>query len=278
MPALVPRMSRSAVRDLRRYAWTGTTTFGVAAAPAAASTHKSGFFLTFDQLSSGNSSCLSSPLPFPIAICPQRRQRQQQKQQQPSQVLQLDRPRFYSSSPSDTKSSSSLIMASATSIYDFKPLDKRGQEVPMSDYKGKVLLIVNTASECGFTPQYAGLESLYKKLEEKYPDNFAILGFPCNQFAGQEPGTNDDIQKFCQVNYGVTFPIMGKTEVNGANAAPIWKWLKQEKPGIMGLKWIKWNFEKFLVGRDGQVKGRWASTTKPESLEEAIVEELEKKG
>ncbi|KZL86725.1 glutathione peroxidase [Colletotrichum incanum] len=168
-------------------------------------------------------------------------------------------------------------MASATGFYDFKPLDKRGQEVPLADYKGKVVLVVNTASKCGFTPQYAGLEKLYKDIKEKHGDDFVILGFPCNQFGGQEPGSDDDIQNFCQVNYGVSFPIMQKTDVNGDNANPLFQWLKEEKPGIMGLKRIKWNFEKFLIGRDGQVKGRWASTTKPESLEKPILEELEKK-
>ncbi|KAF6819795.1 glutathione peroxidase [Colletotrichum musicola] len=168
-------------------------------------------------------------------------------------------------------------MASATSFYDFKPLDKRGQEVPFADYKGKVVLIVNTASKCGFTPQYAGLEKLYKDIKAKHGDDFVVLGFPCNQFGGQEPGTDDDIQNFCQVNYGVSFPIMQKTDVNGDGANPVFQWLKEEKPGIMGLKRIKWNFEKFLIGRDGKVKGRWASTTKPESLEKPILEELEKK-
>ncbi|KAH7318372.1 glutathione peroxidase [Stachybotrys elegans] len=165
-------------------------------------------------------------------------------------------------------------MASATSFYDFKPLDKRGQEVPLSDYKGKVVLIVNTASKCGFTPQYAGLEALYKKIKEQYPDDFVTLGFPCNQFGAQEPGTDDEIQNFCQLNYGVSFPIMQKTDVNGDNANPLYKWLKDEKPGIMGIKMVKWNFEKFLIGRDGKVKGRWASTTKPEALEKPILDEL----
>ncbi|KAM7204078.1 Thioredoxin-like fold [Naviculisporaceae sp. PSN 640] len=163
-----------------------------------------------------------------------------------------------------------------TTFYDFKPLDKRGNEVDLSAYKGKVVLIVNTASKCGFTPQYAGLEKLYKSVKEKHGDNFVILGFPCNQFGSQEPGTDEDIQSFCQVNYGVTFPIMKKIEVNGDNAHPLYEWLKAEKPGLMGLKRIKWNFEKFLVGKDGQVKGRWASTTKPESLEATILEELSK--
>ncbi|KAF5713819.1 glutathione peroxidase [Fusarium globosum] len=168
-------------------------------------------------------------------------------------------------------------MASATSFYDFKPLDKRGQEVPLGDYKGKVVLIVNTASKCGFTPQYAGLEKLWTNLKEQYPEDFVILGFPCNQFGGQEPGTDDDIQEFCQLNYGVTFPIMQKTEVNGDNTNPLWAWLKDQQSGLLGLKRIKWNFEKFLVGRDGKVKGRWASTTKPESLEEPILKALAEK-
>ncbi|CEI69682.1 hypothetical protein FVEN_g11484 [Fusarium venenatum] len=168
-------------------------------------------------------------------------------------------------------------MASATSFYDFKPLDKRGQEVPLADYKGKVVLIVNTASKCGFTPQYAGLEKLWTDLKGKYPDDFVILGFPCNQFGGQEPGTDDDIQEFCQLNYGVSFPIMQKTEVNGDGTNPLWVWLKDQQAGLLGLKRIKWNFEKFLVGRDGKVKGRWASTTKPESLEKPILEALAEK-
>lgn len=168
-------------------------------------------------------------------------------------------------------------MASATSFYDFKPLDKRGQEVPLADYKGKVVLIVNTASKCGFTPQYEGLEKIYKSIKDKYPEDFTILAFPCNQFGGQEPASNDDIQNFCLVNYGVSFPIMQKIDVNGAKASPLFEWLKTEKPGLMGLKRVKWNFEKFLIGRDGTVKGRWASTTKPESLEKPILDELEKK-
>jgi glutathione peroxidase-family protein len=168
-------------------------------------------------------------------------------------------------------------MASATSFYDFKPADKKGNEVDLSAYKGKVVLVVNTASKCGFTPQYAGLEKLYKDIKEKHGDDFVILGFPCNQFGGQEPGTDDDIQSFCQVNYGVSFPIMGKTDVNGDQASPLFEWMKTEKPGLMGLKRVKWNFEKFLIGRDGQVKNRWASTTKPETLEKPILEQLETK-
>ncbi|KAI5924792.1 glutathione peroxidase [Camillea tinctor] len=168
-------------------------------------------------------------------------------------------------------------MASATTFYDFKPKDKKGNEKPMTDYKGKVVLVVNTASKCGFTPQYAGLEKLYKDVTAKHPEDFVILGFPCNQFGGQEPGSDDDIQSFCQLNYGVTFPIMGKTDVNGDHADPLFEWMKAEKPGLMGMKRVKWNFEKFLIGRDGKVKGRWASTTKPESIEKNILEEIERK-
>ncbi|QSZ35640.1 hypothetical protein DSL72_008510 [Monilinia vaccinii-corymbosi] len=165
-------------------------------------------------------------------------------------------------------------MSSATSIYDFEPLNKKGEPTPLADYKGKVLLIVNTASKCGFTPQFEGLETLYKSIKEKHGDDFVILGFPCNQFGGQDPGSDEEIQSFCQVNYGVTFPIMKKVNVNGDNAAPLFKWLKEEKPGLLGLQRVKWNFEKWLVGRDGKVKQRWASTTKPESLESSILEAL----
>jgi glutathione peroxidase-family protein len=167
-------------------------------------------------------------------------------------------------------------MASAATFYDFKPLDKKGAEVDLSAYKGKVVLVVNTASKCGFTPQFGSLEKLYQSIKEKYPDQFEILGFPCNQFGSQDPGTDEEIQSFCQVNYGVTFPVLKKIDVNGSNADPLWEWMKKEKPGIMGLKVIKWNFEKFLVGKDGMIRGRWASTTKPESLEATILEELKK--
>jgi glutathione peroxidase len=187
-------------------------------------------------------------------------------------------------------------MSSATTFYDFKPVDKKGQAVPLSDYKGKVVLVVNTASKCGFTPQFEGLEKLYKgkhhphytaykllrssrcsitDVKVSHPD-FEIIGFPCNQFGGQDPGSNDDIQSFCQVNYGVTFPVLGKTDVNGEKAEPVWEWMKKSKPGLLGLQRIKWNFEKFLIGRDGLVKGRWASTTSPDKLASAIEAELKK--
>lgn len=167
-------------------------------------------------------------------------------------------------------------MASATTFFAFAPKDKKSTEYPLAQHKGKVVLAVNTASKCGFTPQYAGLESLYQKIKSKYPDQFEILGFPCNQFMSQDPGSNDEIQTFCQVNYGVTFPVLGKTDVNGADAEPVWEWMKNEKPGLMGLRRVKWNFEKFLIDREGKVVGRWASSTKPESLEKAILNEIEK--
>jgi len=164
----------------------------------------------------------------------------------------------------------------ATDIYSFKPLDKKGEPFPLDEFKGKVVLVVNTASKCGFTPQFDGLEKLYKEMREKHGDSFTILGFPCNQFGSQDPGTNDEIQDFCRVNYGVTFPVLGKVDVNGSKADPLWEYMKSEKPGLMGLKMIKWNFEKFLVGADGKVKQRWASTTKPENLKDAIEAELAK--
>ncbi|KAK2758980.1 hypothetical protein FQN54_003078 [Arachnomyces sp. PD_36] len=167
-------------------------------------------------------------------------------------------------------------MASATSFYDFEPVDKKGEPFALSSLKGKVILVVNTASKCGFTPQFASLEKLHKSITESHPDAFTVLGFPCNQFGNQDPGTNDDIQSFCSVNYGVTFPVLGKADVNGDGAAPVWTWLKAEKPGLMGMKRVKWNFEKFLVSADGKVVGRWASTTKPEALEATILKEIEK--
>lgn len=139
------------------------------------------------------------------------------------------------------------------------------------------MLVVNTASKCGFTPQLEGLEKLYKELKAGGAgDSFEILGFPCNQFGGQDPGSNEEIQSFCLANYGVTFPVLAKTDVNGDRAEPVWEWMKGEKAGLMGLKRVKWNFEKFLVSKDGKVVGRWASTTKPESLKAAIEEELKK--
>ncbi|KAJ6044246.1 uncharacterized protein N7446_002443 [Penicillium canescens] len=167
-------------------------------------------------------------------------------------------------------------MTSATSFYDFDPADKKGTPFPLSSLSGKVVLVVNTASKCGFTPQFEGLEKLYKDLKSKYPEDFTIIGFPCNQFGNQDPGSDDEIQSFCQLNYGVSFPVLGKLDVNGDNAAPVWTWMKEQQPGIMGLKRVKWNFEKFLISADGKVVGRWATTTKPEGLQDTIVQELEK--
>lgn len=138
------------------------------------------------------------------------------------------------------------------------------------------MLVVNTASKCGFTPQFAGLEKLYKEVQAAHPGKFEIVGFPCNQFGGQDPGSNDDIQSFCMVNYGVSFPVLGKTDVNGGKAEPVWEWLKGQRSGLLGLKMIKWNFEKFLVNGNGDVVGRWASTSKPESLKAPIEEEIKK--
>lgn len=161
-------------------------------------------------------------------------------------------------------------MSSATSFFDFKTPDKKGKDFDLSSLKGKVVLVVNTASKCGFTPQFEGLEKLYKELKAAHPNDVEFLGFPCNQFGSQDPGSNDEIQSFCQVNYGVSFPVLGKVDVNGDSAAPVFEWLKSEKPGLLGLKRVKWNFEKFLVGKDGRVIGRWASTTKPETLKGEI--------
>ena len=168
-------------------------------------------------------------------------------------------------------------MASPGNFFEFTPKDKRDQPHPLSQYKGKVILAVNTASKCGFTPQFKGLETLYKDIIAKNPDDFVIIGFPCNQFGGQDPGSNDEIQEFCQVNYGVSFPMLGKTEVNGDKAEPVFEWMKKEKPGLMGLKRIKWNFEKFLIGRDGRCVQRYSSMAKPESIEKDILQEIAKK-
>ncbi len=152
------------------------------------------------------------------------------------------------------------------SIYDFTPKDSRGLDHPLAQYKGKVVLIVNVASKCGHTPQYEGLEKLY----ETYKDQgFVIVGFPCNQFGGQEPGTNEEIQEFCKLNYGVTFPVLAKIDVNGKNADPLYVYLKSEKSGIGGSA-IKWNFTKFLIGRQGQVIERFSTQTEPEKLTDDI--------
>ena len=153
------------------------------------------------------------------------------------------------------------------SIHDFEALSIEGRPAQFSTQRGKVLLIVNTASQCGFTPQFAGLETLWETYRDR---GLVIIGFPSNQFGGQDPGSNDEISSFCQLNYGVSFPMMSKVDVNGAQAHPLWKWLTAEAPGILGSKAIKWNFTKFLVGRDGKVLKRYAPTDKPESLQRDI--------
>ena len=152
---------------------------------------------------------------------------------------------------------------SVNTIYDFKAQSISGKEIGLSDFKGKVMLIVNTASKCGFTPQFGGLEALYKTYAGK---GLVVVGFPCNQFGSQDPGADGEIAEFCQVNYGVSFPMMGKVDVNGPAAHPLYKWLSAEAPGLLGSKSIKWNFTKFLVGKDGQVIKRYAPTDKPAAL------------
>ena len=150
-----------------------------------------------------------------------------------------------------------------TTVYDFDAQSINGKPVSLKQFEGKVLLIVNTASACGFTPQFGGLE----KLHESYADQgLVVLGFPSNQFGGQDPGSNDEIASFCQLNYGVSFPMMAKIDVNGAQAAPLYQWLSQEAPGLLGIKAIKWNFTKFLVGRDGRVIRRYAPMDTPAKL------------
>jgi glutathione peroxidase len=153
-----------------------------------------------------------------------------------------------------------------TSLSDFTATTLTGQEQQLSEYAGQVVLVVNTASACGFTPQYAGLEELYTELRD---EGFVVLGFPCNQFGAQESGTESEIAEFCQVNYGVTFPMFAKVDVNGDDAHPLFTWLKSEKKGLLGGK-IKWNFTKFLIGRDGQVIGRYAPNTEPRAIADDI--------
>jgi len=152
-------------------------------------------------------------------------------------------------------------------IYGFSAKTLAGKPVSLSDYAGKVVLIVNTASKCGFTPQYKGLEALYQKYKDK---GLVILGFPCNQFGKQEPGDSSKISEFCEINYGVTFPLFDKVDVNGSEAHPLFTFLKEEKPGILGSKNIKWNFTKFLVNRQGQVVKRFAPVSTPEQIDGEI--------
>ena len=158
----------------------------------------------------------------------------------------------------------------AKNLYDFTVKNKKGESVSLAEYKGKVVLIVNIATKCGFTPQLKGLEELWNTYQDK---GLVILGFPCNQFANQNPGSDDQTQEFCSLNYGVTFPIMKKINVNGNDADPLYKWLKSKKGGILWSA-IKWNFTKFLINKNGEVVHRFAPTAPPSSIEKYIVNEL----
>ena len=154
-----------------------------------------------------------------------------------------------------------------TTVYDFQARQINGQDIALSDFKGKVMLIVNTASQCGFTPQFGGLEELHQSYAAQ---GLVVLGFPCNQFGSQDPGSETEIASFCQVNYGVSFPMMGKVDVNGKSAHPLYQWLSAEAPGLLGSKSIKWNFTKFLIGKNGQVIKRYAPTDKPADLAQDV--------
>lgn len=159
-----------------------------------------------------------------------------------------------------------------TTLHDHTALLNNGTEVSLREFAGKVVLVVNVASKCGYTPQYEGLEALYRKYKDK---GFAVLGFPCNQFLSQEPGTDADIATFCSTRFDVTFPLFKKIDVNGDNTHPVYRFLKSSAPGILGTESIKWNFTKFLVGRDGKVIARYATATKPEEIDADIAKALE---
>ena len=163
-------------------------------------------------------------------------------------------------------------MTEIKNIFNFSCKDINGEEINLSDYSGKVLLIVNTASKCGFTPQYKGLQDLYSKY---FNQGFEILGFPCNQFGSQEPGTDQEIVEFCNINYDVTFPLFSKIEVNGPSAHPLFSFLTSDKPGLLGTKAIKWNFTKFLINRNGEPVKRFSSKTAPEEISSEILDLLE---
>ena len=158
-----------------------------------------------------------------------------------------------------------------TTIYDFQVDDITGKPVKLDRYRNKVLLVVNTASKCGFTPQYKGLEALYRKYKDK---GFEVLGFPCNQFGSQEPGNEQEIATFCETNYDVTFPMFSKVDVNGGQTAPVYRYLKSARPGLLGTEAIKWNFTKFLVDRDGKVVARFAPNDTPEAIERDVAKAL----
>ncbi|KAF9382625.1 peroxiredoxin hyr1 [Podila verticillata] len=154
-------------------------------------------------------------------------------------------------------------MSKVPNFFSLKAVNKSHKEISMADFENKVILVVNVASKCGFTKQYEGLEKLYKDYKDR---GFVILGFPCNQFGGQEPGTEEEIESFCQLNFGVTFPLMAKIDVNGDKEDPVYTFLKAQKAGLLGMTRIKWNFEKFLIGKDGLVHKRYSSITTPESI------------
>ena len=159
-----------------------------------------------------------------------------------------------------------------TTAFDFSAQAIDGSPQSLEAYRGKVLLVVNTASKCGFTPQYEGLEQLWRDYKDR---GLVVLGFPCDQFGHQEPGDAEEIRNFCSLTYDVSFPMFEKVQVNGGGAHPLWKWLKSEKAGLLGLEGIKWNFTKFLVGRDGQVIKRYAPTDKPESMRKDVEKALD---
>ena len=154
-----------------------------------------------------------------------------------------------------------------TTIADFAVVNNKGEQIDLKQKLGKIILVVNTASKCGFTPQYEGLEELFQQYREQ---GFEVLAFPCNQFGGQEPGNASEIAEFCKVNFGLTFPLMEKVDVNGDDASPLFDWMKAEKPGLMGSKAIKWNFTKFLIDREGNVVKRYAPTDAPKSIAKDI--------
>ena len=154
-----------------------------------------------------------------------------------------------------------------TTIADFTVINNKGEQIDLKQKLGKIILVVNTASKCGFTPQYEGLEELFQQYREQ---GFEVLAFPCNQFGGQEPGNASEIAEFCKVNFGLTFPLMEKVDVNGDDASPLFDWMKAEKPGLMGSKTIKWNFTKFLIDREGNVVKRYAPTDAPKSISKDI--------
>jgi glutathione peroxidase len=159
----------------------------------------------------------------------------------------------------------------ADNFFDFVVKDAKGADYPLSQHKGKYILVVNVASKCGFTPQYKGLEEVYEKFKSK---GLMVIGFPCNQFGAQEPGSNDEIQNFCSVNYGVTFPVLDKIDVNGADTAPVYQFLKSSAPGVLGTEAIKWNFTKFLISPDGKVLERFAPQTTPADIAVTIEKKL----